>query len=99
VTIDQQQMLGLNDSFTDIAWAVSNITTWERHRIAVTEHLIGTGNARDPGSIEIGEWVRRSRLLLQAERIFEVLKLHEDEVRALDPALARVVNSPATTLA
>jgi hypothetical protein len=97
--VAEQQTLPLNDSFADIAWAVSNITTWERHRIAVTEHMVCTGNARDPGSFEVGEWVRRSKLLLQAERIFEVLKLHEDEVRALDPALARAVNRPATPLA
>lgn len=79
----------LNDDFADIAVAVKDIAMWERHRIHVIEHLVITGNARDPGSIEIGSWLRRARLLSQAEEIFAVLARHEAAVRALDPLLSR----------
>jgi hypothetical protein len=75
--------------FAEIAKAIDNIATWERHRIYVVEHLVMTGNARDPGSIEIGSWLRRSELLNQAAEIFAVLTEHEDAVRALDPLLKR----------
>jgi hypothetical protein len=79
----------LIDNFAEIAAAVKDITMWDRHRIHLTEHMVTTGNARDPGSFEVGGWLRRSELLLQAERIFEVLSRHEDAVRALDPSLSR----------
>ncbi|MFT4117488.1 hypothetical protein [Bradyrhizobium sp.] len=83
------QLISLNDDFADIAAAVKDIAMWERHRIFVIEHLVLTGNARDPGSIEIGSWLRRAKLLSQAEEIFALLVRHEDQVRALDPRLSR----------
>lgn len=85
---DQSRGL-LDDDFADIAAAVKDIAMWERHRIHVIEHLVMTGNARDPGSIEIGTWLRRAKLLGQAEEILAVLARHEDEVRAIDPLLSR----------
>lgn len=85
----EQPAVPLKDSFAEIAAAVRDITMWDRHRIHLTEHLVRTGNARDPGSIEVGGWWRRSELLLQAERILEVIAKHEDAVRAIDPALNR----------
>lgn len=75
--------------FSDIAAALVDIATWERHRIHLVEHLAMTGNARDPGSIEIGSWLRRAELVMQAAEIFTVLIDHEPATRALDPLLAR----------
>lgn len=79
----------LTEDFADIAAAVKDIAMWERHRIHVIEHLVVTGNARDPGSIEIGSWLRRAQLLSQAEEIFAILARHEAKVRAIDPLLSR----------
>jgi hypothetical protein len=90
----QQPAVPLKDSFAEIAAAVKDITTWDRHRIHLTEHMVRTGNARNPGSFEVGAWWRRSDLLLQAERIFEVMARHEDAVRALDPSLALDPSGP-----
>jgi hypothetical protein len=84
-----EQLVPLTDSFADIAEAVKDIVMWDRHRIFLIEHLVMTGNARDPGSVEIGGWLHRARLLRQAEEIFAVLARHEDAVRALDPSLSR----------
>jgi len=76
-------------SFAEIAKALADIAMWERHRIHLVEHLAMTGNARDPGSIEIGGWLRRAELLTQGAEIFTVLADHEVATRALDPLLAR----------
>ena len=76
-------------SFAEIAGALRNIAMWEQHRIHLVEHLAMTGNARDPGSVEIGSWLRRAELLTQGAEIFAVLADHEAAARALDPLLAR----------
>jgi hypothetical protein len=76
-------------SFADIAAALTDIAMGERHRIHLVEHLVMTGNARDPGSIEIGGWLRRAALLTQGAEILTVLADHEPAARALDPLLAR----------
>jgi hypothetical protein len=76
-------------SFAEISAALIDIAMWERHRIHLVEHLAMTGNARDPGSIEIGSWLRRAELLTKGAQVFTVLALHEEAVRALDPLLAR----------
>jgi hypothetical protein len=78
-----------NASFTDISLALVEAAMWERHRIALVEHLVLTGNARDPGSVEIGNWLRRAELLTQGAEVLTVLAFHEDAARALDPLLAR----------
>ena len=76
-------------SFAEIAAALTDIAMWERHRIHLVEHLAMTGNARDPGGIEIGGWLRRAELLTQGAEILTVLADHEDAARALDPLLRR----------
>jgi hypothetical protein len=76
-------------SFAEISLALIDIAMWERHRIHLVEHLVRTGNARDPGSIEIGSWLRRAELLTQGAEVFTVLAGHEAAARALDPLLAR----------
>jgi hypothetical protein len=76
-------------SFAEIAAALTDIAMWERHRIHLVEHLARTGNARDPGSVEIGSWLRRAELLTQGAEILTVLVDHEAAARALDPLLAR----------
>lgn len=76
-------------NFAEIAVALTNIAMWERHRIYLVEHLVMTGNARDPGSIEIGGWLRRAELLTQGAEIMTVLADHEAAARALDPLLKR----------
>lgn len=76
-------------SFAEIAAAVANIAMWERHRIYLVEHMVRTGNARDPGSIEIGSWLRRAELLTEGAELLTVLVDHEAAVRALDPLLTR----------
>lgn len=84
-----QHGVKVHDSIADVAAAVKDITTWDRHRIHLTQHLVNTGRTIDPGYCEFHGWWRRSDLLLQAERLLQVLAEHEDEVRALDPALKR----------
>lgn len=76
-------------SFVEISLALIDIALWERHRIHLVEHLAMTGNARDPGSIEIGSWLRRAELLTQGAEVFAALAVHEVAARALDPQLAR----------
>lgn len=76
-------------SFAAIAAALADIAMWERQRIHLVEHLAMTGNARDPGSIEIGSWLLRAELLTQGAEILTVLSDHEQATRALDPLLAR----------
>lgn len=76
-------------SFAEIAGALADIAMWERHRIHMVEHMVRTGNARDPGSFEIGGWLQRAELLTQGAEIFAVLADYETAVRAIDPLLAR----------
>jgi hypothetical protein len=76
-------------SFAEIAGALTDIAMWERQRIHLVEHLARTGNARDPGSVEIGSWLRRAELLTQGAEVFTVLADHEEAARALDPLLGR----------
>lgn len=76
-------------SFRDIAGALTDIAMWERHRIHLVEHLAMTGQARNPGGIELGGWLRRAELLTQGAEIMTVLADHEDAARALDPLLSR----------
>lgn len=87
--VAEHPTLQLTDSLADIAAAVKDITTWDRHRIHLTQHLVNTGRSMDPGMCEFRGWWRRSDLLLQAELLLVVLARHEDAVRALDPALRR----------
>lgn len=84
-----EQLTPPKASFADIAEALTNIAMWEKHRIHLVEHMVRTGNARDPGSIEIGSWLRRAELLTQGAEILTVLSDHEAAVRAIDPLLRR----------
>ena len=86
---DMPQGRNIKASFAEISLALIDIAMWERHRIQLVEHLAMTGNARDPGSIEIGGWLRRAELLTQGAAVLTALALHETAVRALDPQLAR----------
>lgn len=86
---DMPQGKSTKASFTEMAAALTETALWERTRIHLVEHLAMTGNARDPGSIEIGTWLRRAELLTQGAEVLTVLASHEPAARALDPLLAR----------
>ena len=87
--MSEPPVLSSSASFAEIAAALRDIALWERSRIHLVEHLARTGQARDPGGLELGGWLRRAALVTEGADIFTVLSAHEPEVRALDPLLIR----------